>query len=151
MTALTKDEFTAGIAELKESITAAVGDGFVASLTTALKEAFTPAPVEAAGEEPIAAVEITKVVEAAEEQEPEVDQAELATKFAESGLPVAVLPNIVTAIKEGKTVAEAIESQTKLREAFAQSATITQVKITEADRPAEGDLRSQILSAVRGK
>lgn len=150
VTALTKEEFTAGIAELKESFNTAVGEGFVTSLTTALKEALAPAPAgEAVVEAPAATTEITQVAEAADEVV--IDQAELATKFAESALPVAVMPNIVAALKEGKTVAEAIESQTKLREAFAESATITQVQITESDRQVAGDLRSQILSAVTGK
>lgn len=145
VTALTKEEFTAGIAELKESFNGAVGEGFITSLTTALKEALTPAPAEAVVETP--ATVVTPVVEATVE----VDQAELATKFAESELPVAVMPNIVASIKEGKTIEEAIDSQTKLREAFAANATVTQVQITEADKAAQGDLRSRILSTVTAK
>lgn len=149
VTALTKDEFTAGIAELKESFNAAVGEGFVTSLTTALKEALkpepVPAPAEPAGEEG-GAVEGEPAAD-----EVEVDHAELATKFAESGLPVAVMPNIVTAVKEGKTIAEAIESQTKLREAFAEASTVTTVRITEADRNEGGSLRDKILSTVTAK
>lgn len=131
VTALTKDEFAAGIAELKESFNAAVGDGFVTSLTTALKEALKPATDVV---EPVAetAAEVTAPV--AEAVAVEVDHAELATKFAESDLPAAVMPNIVAAIKEGKTVEEAIASQTTLREAFTNhQPAITTVKIVEAD------------------
>ena len=146
MTALTKDEFTAGIAELKESFNAAVGDGFVTSLTTALKEALTPEPVVAE-----AAAEITQVQESEATEEVEIDHAELATKFAESELPVAVMANVVTALKEGKTIAEAIDAQTKLREAFAEASTVTTVQITEADRNEGGSLRDKILSTVTAK
>ena len=147
MTALTKDEFTAGIAELKESFNAAVGDGFVTSLTTALKEALKPEPVVA----PDATAEITQVQESEATEEVEIDHAELATKFAESELPVAVMANVVTALKEGKTIAEAIDAQTKLREAFAEASTVTTVQITEADRNDGGSLRDKILSTVTAK
>lgn len=146
VTALTKDEFAAGIAELKESFNAAVGDGFVTSLTTALKEALKPEPAAAVE---VAETTITPVVEAAAEVE--IDHAELATKFAESELPVAVMPNVVTALKEGKTIAEAIDAQTKLREAFAEASTVTTVRITEADRNEGGSLRDKILSTVTAK
>ena len=147
VTALTKDEFTAGIAELKESFNAAVGDGFVTSLTTALKEALKPEPVVAPG----ATAEITQVQESEATEEVEIDHAELATKFAESELPVAVMANVVTALKEGKTIAEAIDAQTKLREAFAEASTVTTVRITEADRNEGGSLRDKILSTVTAK
>lgn len=135
VTALTKDEFVAGIAELKESFNTAVGEGFVASLTTALKEALVPA--QPAAEATDAAEAVTGITQVAEAEEPaaEVDHAELATKFAEAGLPAAVMPNIVAAIKEGKTVEDAIASQTKLREAFAEyKPAVTNVKIVEAER-----------------
>lgn len=147
VTALTKDEFTAGIAELKESFNTAVGEGFVTSLTTALKEALVPAPAaEVVAAE--AATVITPVVEAAEEVV--IDQADLATKFAESGLPVAVMPGVIVALKEGKTVEDAIKAQTELREAFAAHTTVTNVQITEADNQAGVSLRSQILAKVTG-
>lgn len=146
VTALTKDEFTAGIAELKESFNAAVGDGFVTSLTSALKEAFKP---EAATE--VVAEVTTEVVTEPIAAEVEIDHAELATKFAESELPVAVMPNVVASLKEGKTIAEAIESQTKLREAFAETQSITNVRITEADRNEGGNMRDKILSTFTAK
>src|SRR5690606_21348733 len=125
-----------GIAELKESFSTAVGEGFVNSLTTALKEALVPAPVttEVTDTEG-AAAEVTQVVEPDAGEEVEIDHAELATKFAESELPAAVMPNIIAALKEGKTVEEAIASQTTLREAFvAHQPTVTTVRITEAER-----------------
>lgn len=133
VTALTKDEFAAGIAELKESFNSAVGEGFVTSLTTALKEALVPAPATTEVVEPVTT--ITQVTESEEPAEVVIDHAELATKFAESDLPAAVMPNIVAALKEGKTVEEAIASQTKLREAFVEhQPTVTTVRITEAER-----------------
>lgn len=146
VTALTKDEFIAGIAELKESINVAVGEGFVTSLTTALKEALKPEPVE-----PEAAAEVTPVQESEAPEAVEIDQVELATKFAESELPPAAMPGVVSALKEGKTIEEAIEAQTKLREAFVSAAPVTEVRITESDRGEGGDLRSQILSKVTAK
>lgn len=147
MTALTKDEFTAGIAELKESFNAAVGEGFVTSLTTALKEALKPEPVEATE----VTTEVTQVQESEATEEVEIDHAELATKFAESELPVAVMANVVTALKEGKTIAEAIDAQTKLREAFAAQTVVTNVTITEAERNEGVSLRDKILSTVTAK
>lgn len=145
VTALTKDEFTAGIAELKESFNTAVGDGFVNSLTTALKEALKPAiEVEPAA----SAAVITQVQEA---DEVVIDQAELATKFAESALPVATMAGVVTALKEGKTIEEAIEAQVTLREAFAEHTVVTQVQITEAAKTGEGTLREQVLAKITGK
>lgn len=152
MTALTKDEFTAGIAELKESFNTAVGEGFVTSLTTALKEALTPEPIAVETVEAVEGAEgLAKVQEAEVVAEVEIDHADLATKFAESALPVAVMPNVVTALREGKTVAEAIESQVKLREAFAENATVTNVRVIESKQDEGGDLRSRILSAVTAK
>lgn len=148
VTALTKEEFAAGIAELKESFNSAVGEGFVNSLTTALKEALVPAPVtsEVTDAEAVTA-EVTQVVEA--DKEAEIDHAELATKFAESELPAAVMPNIIAALKEGKTVEEAIASQTALREAFvAHQPTVTTVRITEADRQ-EKTLTDSILDKFK--
>ena len=61
------------------------------------------------------------------------------------------MPNVVASLKEGKTIAEAIESQTKLREAFAETQSITNVRITEADRNEGGSLRDKILSTVTAK
>lgn len=140
VTALTKEEFDAGIASLKESFSEAVGDGFVASLSTALKEALAPAPaVEPVVEEP--------AVEPAAEVV--VDHAELATKFAEADLPAAVMPGIVAAVKEGKTVDEAIAAQTQLREAFdAHVPAVTTVRITEADTQTLS-ARDQVLAALK--
>lgn len=132
VTALTKEEFDAGIASLKESFSEAVGEGFVASLSTALKEALAPAPVTP---EVVEGEEVTPVVEAAPAAEVEIDHTELATKFAEADLPAAVMPNIIAAIKEGKSIEDAIASQAKLREAFVEhQPTVTTVRITEADR-----------------
>lgn len=143
VTALTKEEFTAGIAELKESFNTAVGEGFVTSLTTALKEALVPEPAPTEPAEP------AEPVEDDEGTEPEIDHADLATKFAESELPAAVMPNIIAALKEGKTVEEAIASQTALREAFvAHQPTVTTVRITEADRQ-EKTLTDSILDKFK--
>lgn len=146
VTALTKEEFDAGIASLKESFSEAVGDGFVASLSTALKEALAPAPAVAEVVEPEAGAEVTQVTEAAEV---EIDHAELATKFAESDLPAAVMPNIVAALKEGKSIEEAIAAQSKLREAFVEhQPTVTSVRITEAERQ-EKSLGDSILDIFK--
>lgn len=147
VTALTKEEFTAGIAELKESFNAAVGEGFVTSLTTALKEALTPAPVEPVEGEEVTTT-VTPVQESDAAEEVEIDHAELATKFAESALPTVVMPNVVTALKEGKTIEEAIAAQTALREAFVEQANETTVRITEAKRETGNDLRANILSTL---
>lgn len=141
VTALTKEEFVEGIAELKESFSAAVGEGFVNSLTTALKEALKPAEVVEPVAEPVA------VAPAAEA---EIDHAALATKFAEAELPAAVMPGVVSALKEGKTIDEAIEAQVKIREAFTNSTVVTNVIIKEAhDKPVS--LSAGILDIMNDK
>lgn len=147
VTALTKDEFIAGIAELKESFNVAVGEGFVTSLTAALKEALVPAePVTVEGEETTETPVVEAAVEPVVEAKVEIDQAELATKFAESALPVAVMPGIVSAVESGKTIEEAIAAQVALREAFVTQETQTNVRIIEAERDAGSNLRTSILS-----
>lgn len=146
VTALTKDEFEQGIAKLVESFNGTLTEGLT-SLSTTLKEALVPEPVEPE-EKPEGGTEEGEEEEPKAEEKPEVeiDHAELATKFAESALPTAVMPSVVTALKEGKTIEEAIEAQTKLREAFEEQANITSVRITEAARKTGTDLRSDILS-----
>lgn len=145
VTALTHEEFTAGIAELKESFNAAVGEGFIASLTTALKEAIKPEAVV----EPV--VEAGETVTKVEEAEVEIDQAELATKFAESGLPAIVMSAVITSVKEGKTIAEAIEAQTAIREAFVEQERATSVRIVEASKEQPVDTRAGILNIFNKK
>lgn len=150
VTALTKDEFTAGIAELKESFNAAVGEGFVTSLTTALKEALAPAPVEGV-EEGAPATTIAKVeeAEAGAAEEVEIDHAELATKFAEAALPAATMPGVIAELKEGKSIEDAIAAQVTLREAFVEQANATTVRITEADKAAPTNLRAAVLETFK--
>lgn len=148
VTALTKDEFEQGIAKLVESFNGTLTEGLT-SLSTTLKEALVPEPVEPE-EKPEGGTEEGEEEEPKAEEKPEVeiDHAELATKFAESALPTAVMPSVVTALKEGKTIEEAIEAQTKLREAFEEQANTTSVRITEAARKTGTDLRSNILSTL---
>ena len=148
VTALTKEEFEQGLAKLIESFNGTLTENF-STLSTSIKEALVPEPVEPE-EKPEGGTEEGEEEEPKAEEKPEVeiDHAELATKFAESALPTAVMPSVVTALKEGKTIAEAIEAQTKLREAFEEQANTTSVRITEAARKTGTDLRSNILSTL---
>lgn len=148
VTALTKEEFEQGLAKLIESFQGALSEEF-SSLSTTLKEALVPEPVESE-DTPVGESEEGKENEQEGEEEAgvEIDHAELATKFAESALPTAVMPNVVASLMEGKSIDEAIEAQTKLREAFVEQANATSVRITEAQRNTGQDLRSNILSIV---
>lgn len=150
VTALTKEEFEQGLAKLIESFNGTLTENF-STLSTSIKEALVPEPAAPVEDEPKGGSEEgeegkEKEQEPEEEAEVEIDHAELATKFAESALPTAVMPGVVAALKEGKTIEEAIEAQTKLREAFEEQANVTSVRITEAERNKGTDLRSSILS-----
>lgn len=144
MTALTKEEFEAGIAQLKESISAAVGENFVLSLTTALKEALKPAEVTVEG-----TAEVAEIVESAEVVEAvEVDHAALVTAITEAGLPAAVINTVVADVMGGTEIADAIAKQTTLREAFAETSAASNVRIVEAERDAGKSLNEQILATL---
>lgn len=157
VTALTKEEFEQGIAKLVESLNSTWADNFSA-LSTTLKEALVSEPVgaeENSTEEGSDDGSEAKLVEGdggnmdGEDEAVEIDHAELATKFAESALPTAVMPNVVAALQEGKTIDEAIEAQTKLREAFEAQSNSTTVRITEADRTEGLSLRDRVLAATK--
>lgn len=159
MTALTEEKFSAGITELKEALSSTFNEDLIASITEAIKGVL---PAVAAVEE-VAQVEGAAEVAAAAETAPavvaevaapvavEVNHSELATKFAESGLPTAVMDNVITAIKEGKSTEDAIASQVKLREAFAQATPTTYARITEAAGSGNASVGSQILDIFNKK
>lgn len=99
-------------------------------------------PVGAEGEETTEDTE-TK------EDEPEIDHVALATEFAAAGLPAEVMPNVIASVKEGKSIKEAIEGQTKIREAFLAQVDSSTVRIVESDRNdnrATTSLREGILA-----
>lgn len=145
MTALTTEEFAAGLKELGET------------LTTAIKESLQPQPatepVAAEAVENVPAAETTEVAPSAEAVETEavvpaaeIDVPALVAAITAADLPAAVVPNVVTAVQAGASVEDAIQKQTEIREAFRAQETTTQVVITESDRnQATGDLRTQIL------
>lgn len=152
VTALTQEQFEEGIAQLKESIKGALSEsveGLGVTLSTALKEALVPQPVETAATEAVDTEGAeTKIEEAARPAEVEINHEELMVKFAESQLPVAVLPSVVAKLKEGASIEDAIEAQTKLREAFEEQHKASHVKITEAKQGATGDRRSRVLEIL---
>lgn len=138
---VTKDEFTAGLAELKESIATALAEA-ITGMTTDLREALKPAAAEVI--EPVA--ETAPAVEPAAE----IDHVALATEVAKAELPAEVIPGVVTAVKEGKTIADAVAGQVALREAFkAHAPAVTTVRITESAREPEGSTRDQVLAAFK--
>lgn len=146
VTALTSEEFEQGLTKLIESLNGTLTENF-STLSTSLKEALVPEAVEPeAKPEGETAEEVN--TEGDEKPEVEIDHAELATKFAEAALPTAVMSNVVTALKEGKTIEEAIGAQTAIREAFEAQAMATSVRITEAASKTGKDLRSNILSTL---
>ena len=148
VTALTKEDFEAGIASLVEG------------LTTTIKDSLTPvAPaVDAEVEAPAAtAVETPAAVEPQAEVSanvaPEIDHVELATKFAQSELPSAVMPSVISAIKEGASVDEAIKAQLVIKEAFQEQVKPGTVRIVESgnENDTNLDFRAQVLNAIHGK
>lgn len=147
--ALTKEEFTEGLAKMVESVKEAFAES-VDTLRTALKEAEeVEEKVEAEEGEKEEAdadkadVETPEPTDAEEdekkdEDEDEVDLVDLTTKFIESGLPSVVMSNVFASVRAGKTVDEAIAEQTKLREAFMEhGVSAGSVRITEAAEKAE--------------
>ena len=59
------------------------------------------------------------------------------------------MPNVVAALKEGKTIEEAIAAQATLREAFKnQETTVTTVRITEAEK-ADKPLAASIIDIFK--
>ena len=129
------------IAELKESIATALAEA-ITGMTTDLREALKPAAAEVI--EPVA--EAAPVVEPAAE----IDHVALATEVAKAELPAEVIPGVVTAVKEGKTIADAVAGQVALREAFkAHAPAVTTVRITESAREPEGSTRDQVLAAFK--
>lgn len=146
MTALTQEEFAAGITALQESLNKNLSAGFE-SLGTTLRESLAPAAVaEVVVTDPAAAVvEVTEAVT--------IDHAEVIAAITEAGLPSQVAGAVVAALQEGKTVAEAIEAQTKLKEAFASTeAPANRVRIVEAaaNEPT-GSLADRILATLGNK
>lgn len=152
--ALTKEEFTEGLAKMVESMKEAFAEN-IETLRTALKEAEeVEEKVEAEEGEKEEAdadkadAETPEPADAEEdekkdEDEDEVDLEDLTTKFIESGLPSVVMSNVFASVRAGKTVDEAIAEQTKLREAFMEhSMSAGSVRITEASGKTEPSAQS---------
>lgn len=151
--ALTKEEFTEGLAKLVESVKEAFAEN-IETLQTALKES------EEKKEQEEATEEVPENTEASEEEaeesaekpedkeedkeEVEVDVVDLTTKFIESGLPPVVMSNVFASVQAGKSVDEAIAEQAKLREAFMEQGSIPagSVRITEASDKVEPTAQS---------
>ena len=150
VTALTKDEFTEGLKGLAETLTTAIKESLAPVFEAPKVEDVepTPAPVVEAPEES----EDEAKPDEDEANDVEVNLAEVATKFVEAGLPPEVMPSVVTAVQEGKTVDEAIKAQTAIREAFLAQTNSASVRIVESDRGNEGpslSLREKILAATK--
>ena len=151
VTAITKDEFVASLAE------------FGKTLTTQIKEALapqvvTPEPVIQNAEDAIAAVQKAQVEEPAaqavetpaEEKPVEVDYAGLVTAVVAAALPAEVVPNVVAAVQGGATVEDAIKGQTQIREAFLRSSAPGTVRIVEAgDDPTNRSVKDEVLAIFK--
>lgn len=155
MTALTKEDFEAGIRQLVEGLTTTIKES-LAPVQVATpepiaetKEELTAAAVETPSAE--ATVETPAATAVEVEDEVEIDHVALATQFAASELPAAVMTNVISEIKEGKTIEEAIKSQTEIKEAFLATATPGSLRIVESDRNHEqaGSLRDRVLGNLK--
>jgi hypothetical protein len=141
VTALTKDEFEAGILKLTEALKGSF-DESITGLTVALKESLV-APVAAV--EPIVdpVVDTTVVTEAAK-----IDHAAILVALSEAKLPNAVIAGVVTSIQEGASIADAVATQVTLKEAFEAEAKANTVRITEAATTSTGTLGAQVLATL---
>lgn len=154
VTALTKEDFIEGLTTFGDKLTTAIKESLVVAPVAPTVEAPADvvAPVGATTTEPAATV-VTPAANA-EENEPEaavvIDHAALATAFATSELPVAVMPSVIADITEGKSIEDAIKAQTVIKEAFRDLDSSNHVRIVEAaDGQKTTSLRDQILSNLK--
>lgn len=153
VTALTKEDFVDGLKTFGETLTTAIKESLVVAPAAPAVEpvvAEVVAPAAPAAPEAVAPATAEVVAPAAVEDEPVViDQVALATAFAASELPVAVMPSVVASIQEGKSIEDAIKAQTLIKEAFRDQDANNTVRIVEANRQAGVSLRDQILANVK--
>lgn len=155
VTALTKEDFETGIASALEGFATKIQESLapLANLAAPAEPVVVNVATDAAEAGVVEAPAAEAVVETEAEAEVEIDLAEVATKFAAAGLPSEVMPNVITTIREGATVDQAIEGQVKIREAFKAQEVAGTVRIVEAgDRsnPQGGtDVRAGILAAFK--
>lgn len=140
MTDVTKEDFEAFKAEISTTLS-----GFVDTL----KESLAPAvitPVETAEQKE--AREAAEA-EAAAKTEPEIDHAALVEALRTNDLPAVSAGAVVTAIKEGKTLDEAIAAQVTLREAFVTTAPETGV-VTNLKESAKATGLARSVEVLKG-
>lgn len=141
MTDVTKEDFEAFKAEISTTLS-----GFVDTL----KESLAPAvitPVETAEQKETR--EAAEAEAAAKTEEPEIDHAALVEALRTNDLPAVSAGAVVTAIKEGKTLDEAIAAQVTLREAFVTTAPETGV-VTNLKESAKATGLARSVEVLKG-
>lgn len=126
---LTKEDLEAGFATLGAQIT---------GLVDTLKESLAK-PAETEVEKPKVEEE-----EPEKKEEVEIDHVALAEALRNEDLPAQSAGAVIADLKEGKTLAEAIESQTKLREAYVASVETGTVVLKESAGKADTGLARSI-------
>jgi hypothetical protein len=121
MTDVTKEDLEAGFTALSQSLTAEIGK-LPALFAEALKVQ-APASTEGtsvAGTEGTPSSEV--VIDTTDSvSEPVIDHAAIIEALRTNDLPAVSASAVIADIKAGKTIAEAVDSQVKLREAYAAS------------------------------
>lgn len=127
MTDVTKEDFEA----LSASITSAIS-----GLVDNLKEALKPEVIEETPEQKEARETAEAAAAAEKEEAVEIDHAALVEALRTNELPAVSAGAVVTAIKEGKTLDEAIAAQVTLREAFVSTTSESGVvNLQESGKP----------------
>lgn len=157
MTALTKEDFDAGLVTLADKL----GEKFTAAIQESLApQATEPAAPEAPAatepEAPAAPVqepaEPTELTEPEEPETVEVDVTALIQAISDAGLPSEVVAQVVAAVKSGTSVEDAVKEQTAIKEAYLAQTNPGFVRIVESDRQdpkAAGSLRDRVLANVK--
>ena len=120
VTDITKEDFQAFLAELKESNTALV-DGFKTALT---ESAAAHVPAEEKAEKPAAKAKKSEEEEPkkTEVEESAVDQAAVIKAVVDADLPAEAATPIVESIRKGVSLEDAVKVQTDYRDAIASRA-----------------------------
>lgn len=130
VTDVTKEDFDALATKLEASITG-LSESIVAGITEALR------PAEKTAEE-IAAIDENKTDEVV------IDHAAVVEALRTENLPAASAGAVIVALKEGKTLEDAIKAQVELREAFVSTQPETGVVIKESGKPAKTGLAAAV-------
>lgn len=132
VTDVTKEDFDALATKLEASITG-LSESIVAGITEALR------PAEKTDEELAA-----ELAAAQKTDEVVIDHAAVVEALRTENLPAASAGAVIVALKEGKTLEDAIKAQVELREAFVSTQPETGVVIKESAKPTKTGLAAAV-------